>query len=249
MLNWKQATKKPLKQIQPGTRTRHNDLSAQLGLAIIQSQRQQHAQAFKSYDSIVQSHPQNVFAWNQRGLAAFNLENFDEALNSFERATADQPVNGFFYESLAWTRMCRGEFPQAAEAAKRATLMYNREGRSSSYPLLIAYFSYLEAGDLSNAKRSLRYAIKNHTPNQWPAPVLGYVNGEIDAAALISFVTNHAEETEAHTYIGLKLRSEGNEDQALKHLAWVSRMGDPSVFEYTVARALKMQSSVAVWTP
>ncbi len=226
-----------------------DDLSARLGLAMIQTERQQHEKAFQSYDSIVQSHPQNVFAWNQRGLAAYNLEDFDEALNSFERATADQPVNGFFYESLAWTRMCRGEFTQAAESAKTATLMYNREGHSTSYPLLIAYFSYLESGDPNSAQRSLRYAIKNHKPNQWPAPVLGYLNGQLNEAELISYVTNSAEETEAHTYIGLKLRNQGEEGKAMKHLSWVSRNGDPRVFEYTVARALNLQSSVAVWKP
>ncbi len=223
-----------------------NDLSAQLGLAMIQTERQQHAAAFRSYNTIVQAHPQNIFAWNQRGLAAFNLEDFDEALSSFERATADRPVNGFFYESLAWTRMCRGEFPQAAESAKTAILMYNREGQATTYPLLIAYFAYLEVGDTDNAKRSLRYAIKNHKPNQWPAPVLGYLSGQIDATTMISYVTNSAEETEAHTYMGLKLRSEGNENDAIKHLAWVSRKGDSRVFEYTLARAMKLQSSVAV---
>lgn len=225
------------------------DLSAKLGIAMIQTERQQHEAAFKSYDSIVREHPQNVFAWNQRGLAAFNLEDFDEALSSFERATADQPVNGFFYESLAWTRMCRGEFTEAAVSAKTATLMYNREGHTTSYPLLIAYFSYLESGDPNNAKRSLHYAIKNHKPNQWPAPVLGYLNGQLNEAELISYVTDSAEETEAHTYIGLRLRNEGNEVEAIKHLSWVSRNGDPRVFEYTVARAINLQTSVAVWKP
>jgi tetratricopeptide (TPR) repeat protein len=222
-----------------------NDLSARLGQAMIYAEQERHQDAFSSYDFIVQRYPQHAFAWNGRGLAAFNLEDFDAALSSFQRATADQPVNGFFYESLAWTQMCRGEFADAAESAKKATLMYGRKGETSAYPLLIAYFSYHESGDAKNALRTLQYANKNKPVNQWPAPVIDYLSEKIDESDLISYVTNSAEETEAHTYIGLYLRLLGETDEASQHLKWVSRNGDPQVFEYTLARALNLQNNVA----
>lgn len=222
-----------------------NDLSARLGQAMIYAEQERHQDAFSSYDLIVQRYPQHAFAWNGRGLAAFNLEDFDTALTSFQMATVDQPVNGFFYESLAWTHMCRGEFTDAAESAKKASLMYSRKGEASTYPLLIAYFSYHESGDAKNALRALRYANKNKPVNQWPAPVIDYLSEKIDEAELISYVTNSAEETEAHTYIGLYLRLLGEVDAANQHLQWVSRYGDSQVFEYTLARALNLQNSVA----
>ena len=223
------------------------DLPARLGQAMIYADQQRHADAFSSYDQIVQSYPQHAFAWNGRGLAAFNMEDFDEALTSFEQATADQPVNGFFYESLAWTHMCRGEFPEAVSTAKQATLMYQQNGEVSTYPLLIAYFSSLEAGDIGEARRTLSYAMKNLKPNgNWPTPVFNYIAGRIDAPELISWVTNTAEETEAHTYIGLKLRSDGMPAEAQEHLEWVASKGDERVFEYTLARALKSESEIAL---
>ena len=221
------------------------DLSAMLGQAMIYSERQNHEEAFTAYNSIVQVFPQHAFAWNRRGLAAFNLEDFDEALSSFERATESQPVNGFFYESLAWTHMCRGEFGQAAESAKTASLMYNREGESALYPLLIAYFAYVESEDTVNARRTLAYAVKSRT-NTWPSPVVDYLANRIDSSELISYVTDTAEETEAHTYIGLKLKAMGDVDASTRHLDWVARQGDPRVFEYTLARSLKLQSSIAL---
>ena len=223
-----------------------NDLSARLGQAMIYAEQERHQAAFRSYDRIVQNHPQHAFAWNGRGLAAFNLEDFDAALTSFKMATVDQPVNGFFYESLAWTQMCRGEFSDAAESAKRATLMYGRKGESSVYPLLIAYFAYHESGDARNALRTLQYANKNKPVNKWPAPVIDYVSERIDESELISFITNSAEETEAHTYIGLYLRLLGETDEANQHLQWVSRNGDSQVFEYTLARAINLQTNVAL---
>ena len=221
------------------------NLSARLGQAMIYAEQERHQEAFASYDVIVQHYPQHAFAWNGRGLAAFNLEDFDTALTSFKMATVDQPVNGFFYESLAWTQMCRGEFVDAAESAKKASLMYSRKGETSAYPLLIAYFSYHESGDAQNALRTLEYANKNKPVNQWPAPVIDYLSEKIGEADLISFVTNPAEETEAHTYIGLYLRLLGETDAADQHLQWVSQNGNSQVFEYTLAHALNLQNNVA----
>lgn len=221
------------------------NVPALLGRALIYSEQERHAQAFSAYDQILLHHPSHAFAWNGRGLAAFNLEDFDEALSSFKRATQDQPVNGFFYESLAWTQMCRGEFSDAAESAKTSMLMYTRNGEKAVYPLLIAYFSYLESGDIENARRSLNYAQNNYDPNLWPAPIVDYLVGEINQSDLISFVMDSTEETEAHTYIGLKMRSEKQLAAADLHLNWVSRNGDSRVFEYTLARAIQFRSSVA----
>ena len=75
--------------------------------------------------------------------------------------------------------------------------------------------------------------------------MIDYLSEKINEADLISYVTNSAEETEAHTYIGLYLRLLGEVDAANQHLNWVSRHGDPQVFEYTLARALNLQNSIA----
>lgn len=238
-----------LDHFQQALTNNNEDLSALLGQAMILADLDRHAEAFATYDHIVESYPRHAFAWNGRGLAAFNMEDFDTALSSFEQATAEQPINGFFYESLAWTQMCRGEFPEAAASAKMATLMYNKKSENSAYPLLIAHFAYLETGDLKNAQATLRYAVHNKPLNVWPAPVVDYLAGSIDAAELISYVQDTAQETEAHTYIGLKLRSAGEEATARKHLEWVARNGDSRVFEYTLARALNLQDSVALLIP
>jgi tetratricopeptide (TPR) repeat protein len=238
-----------LKAFQKALDTDATQIPALLGQALIYAGQQKHQQAFLSYDRIIQHHPRHVDAWNGRGLAAFNMEDFDEALNSFEKATADRPVNGFFYESLAWTRMCRGEFELAAESAKIATLMYGRMGESSIYPILLAYFAYAETNNTNAVARTLKFAQKNRPVNQWPSPVVDYLSDQIDASELLSYVMNTAQETEAHTYIGLKLRQEQQLQAAERHLNWVSLHGDPSVFEYTLARAFKMRNSVAVLVP
>jgi tetratricopeptide (TPR) repeat protein len=220
-----------------------DNLDARFGQAVIFADQERYSDAFNAYDCITRQNPRHFDAWNGRGLAAFNMEDFDEALASFEMSVADKPINGFFYESIAWTQMCLGNFQKAAESAKQASLMYNRQGETSLYPLLIAFFSYHESGDSENALRTLQYASKDNLKNKWPAPVIDYLNGKVDEAALISFVSNHAEETEAHTYIGLHLRLLGEAEKANKHLKWVRQYGDSQVFEYTFAKALKLQTN------
>jgi len=242
-------SKEALNHFQQALTVNAENLSALLGQAMIFADLERHAEAFATYDKIVVNYPSHAFAWNGRGLAAFNMEDFDNALSSFKQATNEQPINGFFYESLAWAQMCRGEFLGAATAAKIATLMYNKKGESSTYPLLIAYFAYLEADDQRSAQASLNYALRNKPLNVWPSPVIDYLAGNSTASELIGYVQNSAQETEAHTYIGLKLRAEGDKDSAQKHLEWVAQNGDKRVFEYTVARALKIHDSVVLLVP
>ncbi len=225
------------------------NVNALLGRAMVFASQERHSKAFIAYDAVVKRTPENAFAWNGRGLAAFNLEDFDQALFSFERSTLDNPVNGFFYESMAWALMCRGDFNRAAESAKQATLMYSRIGKTTIYPIFIAYFSYAENGDINNAQRTLSYAARNKPRKGWPAPIVDYLTGLIDREDLISYVSNTAEETEAHTYIGLNLRSQQQFDDASKHLSWVSRNGDTRVFEYTLARAINLQNRMAMMEP
>lgn len=227
-----------------------SNLAARLGRAMALLKQQRHKEAFEAYDLIVQRHPTHLFAWNGRGLAAFNLEDFDEALNSFQHATADQPVNGFFYESLAWTHFCRGDYAHATISAKKATLMYHQSGETATYPLLIAYFSQLQEGQPDEARRTLSYAHNNKPADQaWPTPIFDYLADRLSAEDLISFVTDYAEETEAHTYIGLHLRSLGKHEEAQRHLNWVAAKGDSRVFEQTLARTLQAPEKVALLTP
>ncbi|MFP4156516.1 MAG: tetratricopeptide repeat protein [Opitutales bacterium] len=221
-------------------------LPARLGQAVTYAEQQNHTEAFRAFDLVVRANPDHIFAWNGRGLAAFNLENFDEARNSFEQATRNKPVNGFYYESLAWTYLCLGDYQNARKAAKTATLMYNQKGESSAYPLLIAYFSSLESAADDDARRTLEYALANQPPQKaWPHPVFEYLAGHLDGPELISFVQDSAQETEAHTYIGLQLRATGESSRAARHLQWVAEHGDHRVFEFTLARTLNAETKVA----
>lgn len=223
------------------------NLSARFGIAITLAEQECHEDALKAYKWITQQYPKNVDAWSGRGLAAFNLGDFDEALHSFQRSIENKPMNAFLYESIAWIQMCRREFQKAAQSAKQATLLYNQTGNTNLYPLLIAYFSYHESGDSENALRALRYASKNKLQdNEWPSPVIDYLNKKINQDGLISHVSSRTEETEAHTYIGLYLRLLGKTEKANRHFHWVEKKGDTQVFEHMLAKTLRKTEAKSI---
>ena len=212
-------------------------IPALLGAAMVHADKNHSESAFKLYEQVVTLEPKHVMAWNGRGLAAFNLERMDEAVASFERSVEDQPVNGFFYESLAWAQMCANKPSSAIQSAKESLLMYSQTDASSIYPTLIIYFCSLQLDEVQNAQRALRYAVKNYDPKQWPAPVIDYLNDKIDRADLLSYVVNSAEETEAHVYIGLKMLHLNKHDQGRRHLLWAAEHGDAAVFEHGLAKS------------
>ncbi|CAI8328328.1 MAG: Uncharacterised protein [Opitutia bacterium UBA7350] len=241
-------TQKALESFQIILETDPGNLQAQLGQAMIYNKLARYPEAFAAYNRLTEQLPTNSFAWNGRGLAAFNLGKFDAALDSFCFASEMTPT-GYHYESLAWTYMCRGEFDLAAQNAKRANLLYTRDGEYTLYPLLLAYFAHLEAGDLESAQKTLNYSLSNLLQTGWPLPVLDFLVGKTDIAELISHIKNSAQETEVHTYLGLYWRAQGDYAIATRHLDWVRKQGDPSVFEFVLARALPKNSEYTALMP
>ena len=241
-------TQKALESFQIILESDPSNLQAQLGEAMIFNKLERYPEAFAAYDHLTEQLPTNSFAWNGRGLAAFNLGRFDAALDSFRFASEMTPT-GYHYESLAWTYMCRGEFDLAAQNAKRANLLYTRNGEQTLYPLLLAYFAHLEAEDLASAQKTLNYSLANLPRTGWPLPVLHFIIGKINTAELISHIRNSAQETEVHTYLGLYWRAQGEYETAAKHLDWVRKKGDPSVFEFVLARALPEHPSYTALMP
>jgi len=223
-----------------------SSVAARFGRANAYSALGRHQEAFDAYSKVVERAPGHIVAWNGRGIAAFNMRAFDKALESFLRATENRPVNGFFYESLAWTRLCRGEHEKTVEAARTASEMYQRSDRTNLYPQLIAYFAHKGLNQHQAARQALAYARDAARSNEWPYPVLEYLRGAIDADELISFVSDPTEETEAHAYIGLNARASGNPEKARRHLAWVAEQGDPRVFEYTLAKTIVAPGRLAL---
>ena len=67
----------------------HFDASHFLG--VMASQRGDHAAALRQIDLALSKNPDSVFALNNRGVALYELERFDEALASYDRALALAP--------------------------------------------------------------------------------------------------------------------------------------------------------------
>jgi hypothetical protein len=66
--------------------------------------------------------------------------------------------------------------------------------------------------------------------------VLRYLQGQLDEAPFLRAARTVGEQTEARTYIGLKIALAGREDDALANFRWVAERGARTYLEYLLAK-------------
>lgn len=195
--------------------------------------------AIDLYNQLLLLRPHNAQIWNRHGLTAMQLKDFTMAVHSLKEAVRDHPINGSYYESLAWALFARGDFASASEQARTAILMYQRENQFSLYPFFIRYFAEHAQGQPAQAELSIRYAKRNLRDRAWPLPVLEYLSGQLPLQQMLAQVTSLREETEAHLIIGLQKHFTGDATKAQLHLNWAAGAGDPRASGQAVAHAFR----------
>ncbi len=196
-------------------------------------------QALYLYHQLLLLRPHNAFIWNRHGLAAMRLQDYSTAVRSLSEAVRDYPINGSYYESLAWALLARGDYSGASERSRTAILMYQRENTFSLYPFFIRFIAEQAQDQSEQAALSLRYAKRNLRDRAWPLPLLEYLSEQLSPNQLLASVSNLREETEAHLIIGLREYFIGDSEQGRKHLKWAAGAGDPKASGQAVAHAFR----------
>jgi tetratricopeptide (TPR) repeat protein len=196
-------------------------------------------QALNLYNQLLVLRPHNASIWNRHGLAAMRLQDFSTAVRSLSEAVRDYPINGSYYESLAWALLARGDYSGASERSRTAILMYQRENNFSLYPFFIRFIAEHAQDRSDQAALSLRYAKRNLRDRSWPLPLLEYLSENLSQNQLLANVSNLREETEAHLIIGLREYFIGDSERGRQHLTWAAGVGDPRASGQAVAHAFR----------
>jgi tetratricopeptide (TPR) repeat protein len=196
-------------------------------------------QALNLYNQLLVLRPHNASIWNRHGLAAMRLQDFSTAVRSLSEAVRDYPINGSYYESLAWALLARGDYLGASERSRTAILMYQRENNFSLYPFFIRFIAEHAQDQSEQAALSLRYAKRNLRDRSWPLPLLEYLSEQLPQNQLLASVSNLREETEAHLIIGLREYFIGDTERGRQHLTWAAGAGDPRASGQAVAHAFR----------
>ena len=235
-----------LEQFDQLLKQKPNYLSALMGKAKSLFKLLRYQDAYDTYLKVLERNEFDVYSLEGLGNAALFLDQANLARSYYNKALDIKPDSAKIYHALAVSQICNNEYANAAESAKIASLMYNKKGLKAPYSLILAYFSYAQIDDKENMQQVLAYSKSLNFTQTWPAPIIHYIKGEIEAAKLISLVQSEKEEIEAHTYIGLKLKYENQSDKSKMHLNWVENYGRNDVLETLIAKHVLKQSKTHV---
>ena len=140
------------------------------------------------------------------------------------------------YFSRSLTQMLKRRPESAARGFRRVLEIQKWKGERAPYAVILGHIAAQQAGDVSGAKQFLKGST-GILMESWPYPVVKFLRGQIDEAALLMLAADRDKRTEAHCYLGLDSALKGTRDKTLVHFRWVKEHGNPAFFEYSIALA------------
>ena len=171
-----------------------------------------------------------------RGNARREQGDWAGALADYDRAITLQPRRADLYIARGWARL--GSGAEWADNDARAYLaLKGWQDSFSPYMAILAILGARNTPRQAEARRLLDEAIVNRPRRSWPAPILHYFRGELDADALLRAAEGSRQQAEAHAFIGLDRLQAGDRAGALPHLQYARDHGTPGSIAADVARA------------
>jgi lipoprotein NlpI len=105
------------------------------------------------------------------------------------------------------------------------------------YGAILEFEALRLAGKPDQAKKHIDAVVSRLDSSKWPFPIVRYLRGEIDEAALIAVATDNDKQTEVHCYLGYQDLINGDKVKAQEHFRWVAEHGPKTFIETELARA------------
>lgn len=194
----------------------------------------QYDRAIKDFDAILAINPQDAITFAHRGFAKCGKKEFDKAVEDYDRALeidAEESWAGLNRPVALLLARKEG----AVDACRKFLEVHGENHRLSMYARIFGHFAARHEGAKESAKDFLVDGAKRK--DLWPAPVMAFLRGDIDADALLEKAKTNGEQTEAHCYLGFHHALKGDSREATRHLRWVVDNGDPGYIEFIVAGA------------
>jgi tetratricopeptide (TPR) repeat protein len=201
--------------------------------------RKEYDKAIKDFNEAIRLDPKYVYAFNNRGNAWRDKQDYDRAIQDYDEAIRLEPkyTFAFYNRGLSWSLKkdydkAKNDYNQVSQQCEEAI----REGQRSPSNVLIGHLAATQAGDKAAAERFLKDSV-GKVEETWPYPVIQFLRGDIDEAALLKLSTDDDNRTEARCVLGMHHAIKGHKDEALAHFRWVKEHGDTTYIAHTVAVA------------
>lgn len=195
-----------------------------------------YTKALDDLDEAVRLDPQLAWAYNNRGCVWRDVREYAKALADFEHAMRlDAKEADFPYGRAVLLFMDRRD--GVVNEVKKVLRLKNWQGDMPIYSVILGHFAALRAGQTEQARSFLDDAARRCDRSAWPYPVVCYLRGEIDLAALLAAANGNNRMTEARCFLGLEALHQGRVENALAHFHWVKENGNPRFAQYAMSLA------------
>lgn len=199
--------------------------------------KQEYAEAIESYKQAISLKSDLAKLFVDLGYAYIKAGNEDQAIKTFEEGTRFNPRESYFYRTLGYINLRRGNGDVAAYDAHTYLMTMGWREEHSQYMALVWYFALRQAKHDTFAAKTLQDSLVKVDPTDWPYPVLQFLNHSLTLAEMLALANDNDRLTEAHAYAGLALSLNGENQAALEHLRWVKENGNKNFVEYPLALA------------
>jgi tetratricopeptide (TPR) repeat protein len=192
-------------------------------------------EAVRDFAAAIRLKPGSGDAWAGKASALLAMGHYNAAIDDYNEAIRFEPK----HDSAHFHRAVAFMLTQRAEAAGRFQEVLDLIGWNDNrapYVVVLGHLAARQAGDEPVAKQFLNDSA-GKLDEGWPYPVLKFLRGEIDEAALLGLASDDDKRTEARCYLGFDHALKGRKDEALAHFRWVKEHGNATFIEYTIAVA------------
>ncbi len=205
--------------------------------------------AVADYTAALAIDPQDSTARTSRADAYEELGRYPEAAADYDAWISQNPKGPFGYWARGRMNLIQGKAAAAAgDLAKALSLK-----PADSYAVLWLHIARVKAGTDDAAEVQANAAKANRAI--WPGPLLDYLTGKTDAAAVLAKAgaaegkTKANQVCEADLFLGQDDLAKGRRPQGLERLQAVARQCDGASHEARLARADLQRSGAAVPRP
>lgn len=203
-----------------------------LGAALAVERR--YEDAFWCFDAAVRLRPASVpalYAFSSVALAIGLEDAAEEAMQLSMRLE----FNPEAYRARAYAALGLRRDSAAARDALRYIDSVGWRDPAAQETALVAAVAYSRSARPGDAAAILDRVRQSAGAASWPAAVAEFLQGSLPADRLMARANTQAEQTDAHTYIGLRAMLAGHREEALAHFRWVKESGSTLELEFGVA--------------
>ena len=193
--------------------------------------------ALEFFNQLSRSNSTPSDAFESRASVYASQKRWTNAIADYTEAIRRRPEVGRFYLHRGFNSLCLGRMEDGLADGLKGLNCQDLSPQERHYLVLLTSSTQRDLGKAGEAK-TLLLQTQISTTNDWPAPIIQCLRGELTAEGLEARTRNHAELSEAKAYLGWADLVEGRVEIGSARLQWVVEHAPRELFEYDIARQM-----------